>query len=106
MQDSNPRRHLFVVTHTTLNADPYPERLTQRHLFPLAKPRRFGRGHGQPGAGIPFRLYDDDGNLYYQGISYDDGTEEQAFAPLDWGLSDSGCTELRHRSASGAWQTL
>lgn len=46
---------------------------------------------------IPFKLYDDDGNLYYEGYMseklYEAG--EAIFEPLDWAMADAGCTELK-----------
>lgn len=101
----NPNKHLFVITKTTLDSTLTADVLTQTHLEALPKPRRFGRGRGHDGKGTPFRLYDDDGNLYYEGVMFDDGTEAQAFEPLDWGYGD-GCTEVRTKSATGAWVTL
>lgn len=45
-----------------------------------------------PEAGVKFKMYDDDDNLYYEGriIGAFDGLE-----PLDdYGMPDSGCTKL------------
>jgi len=57
-----------------------------------------------------FRLYDDDGKLYYEGRSADfDKDEERAFAPLDWAASFAGCTTLTYRihgNFGGEWLTL
>lgn len=56
-----------------------------------------------------FRLYDDDGELYYEGkcgdlSQYD---EEHAFAPLDWAMSYSGCTTMQYREpGSKEWKLL
>lgn len=46
-----------------------------------------------------FRMYDDDGTLYYRGRMFYaeelDGTEEQVFAPLaEFGLPNAGCTRI------------
>jgi len=43
-----------------------------------------------------FRMYDDDGEMYYEGIATpDDG--EDGFAPLDdFGTPNAGCTEIRY----------
>jgi hypothetical protein len=49
-----------------------------------------------------FKLYDDDGELYYEGYSDDDSS----FSPLDWAMADSGCTEIKYRTASGKYETL
>jgi hypothetical protein len=49
------------------------------------------------GEGVKFRLYDDDGNLYYEGLQIEgDEGDEGTFAPLDnFGAPNSGCTELK-----------
>jgi hypothetical protein len=45
-----------------------------------------------------FRLYDDDGNLYYEGRTNDiNEDEERAFAPLDWARHMAGCTYMTYR---------
>jgi len=70
---------------------------------------RLHRGEGQP-----FRLYDDDGELYYSGrIVSDPPTPDRspgddAFGPLnDFGEPNAGCTEIRYRSGpKGSWETL
>jgi len=43
-----------------------------------------------------FRLLDDDGEIYYEGLS-DDGDSQSAFAPLDdFGKGYAGCTESQY----------
>jgi hypothetical protein len=51
-----------------------------------------------------FTLYDDDGVLYYKGYLHE--ACDDAFAPLDWAMADSGCTEICYRGASGKMETL
>ena len=52
-----------------------------------------------------FRLLDDDGEVYYEGLS-DDCDSEGAFAPLDdFGQSYAGCTEI-HYSDGHIWKRL
>lgn len=52
-----------------------------------------------------FKLYDDDGELYYEGRCNDrDG--EDAFTPLDWAMHYAGCTEIRYLQDSGKWEQL
>ncbi len=56
-----------------------------------------------------FRLYDDDGELYYEGLckDLDDQCEESAFGPLDWAMNDVGATTMKYRKVGHAiWQTL
>ena len=86
---------LFRITHSTDAAmERGIEPLTAAHLEPI-EPRNFGAGRGTPGEGVRFRLYDDDGNLYYAGVMHTDGSEDEDFAPLEWGRHDSGCTYMK-----------
>jgi len=56
--------------------------------------------------GRPFRMLDDDGNIYYYGL-YLGPDDEREFAPLDnYGSPNAGCTEIQYRNAQGAWKTL
>ena len=44
-----------------------------------------------------FRIYDDDGELYFSGYFLGDSESEEAFGPLDdFGSPDSGATEIRY----------
>ena len=63
------------------------------------------------GAEFPFefRLYDDDGEPYYEGRCGDctDCEAELAFAPLDWAEHNAGCTTMRYRKlGEQAWEIL
>ncbi len=51
-----------------------------------------------------FRMYDDDGCLYYEGITDDFET----FEPLDdYGTPNAGCTEIRYlNEETKEWETL
>ncbi|MPQ56262.1 hypothetical protein [Duganella sp. FT27W] len=56
-----------------------------------------------------FRLYDDDNNLYYEGLclDLDDQDGDNAFAPLDWASDDAGCTRMDYRKKGATeWKTL
>ncbi|UUZ75480.1 hypothetical protein LP414_27580 [Polaromonas sp. P1(28)-13] len=56
-----------------------------------------------------FRLFDDDGELYYEGLckDLDDQDEDNAFQPLDWARNDAGCTRMDHRKIGKVgWATL
>src|SRR5215471_15138251 len=46
------------------------------------------------GEEIPFKLFDDDGELYYSGILTDDDECENQTAALRWGESYAGCTRI------------
>lgn len=56
---------------------------------------------------VKFRLFDDDMNLYYEGVmtSTDDCDEDGVFAPLDWGTHYAGCTML-YVFEKGEWSRL
>lgn len=55
-----------------------------------------------------FRLFDDDGNMYYSGWYVGDPNAEEAFGPLDdFGMPDSGCTRIDFLDKStGKWEEL
>ncbi len=49
-----------------------------------------------------FRMFDDDGELYYVGFSDD----SSSFEPLDdFGMPNAGCTEIQYLE-NGKWETL
>jgi hypothetical protein len=58
--------------------------------------------------GTRFKIYDDDGELYYSGRFWSDGTNgDDDFGPLDdYGAPNAGATEIRYRDASGKYVTL
>jgi len=49
----------------------------------------------------PFRLYDDDGELYYEGLC----VENNSFYPLDEEQPNSGVTEI-HYLNNGKWEQI
>lgn len=54
-----------------------------------------GRSIGE-GPVTQFRLYDDDGELYYEGVFGDNKEEEVDYeAVLNYGTWDAGCTTLK-----------
>jgi len=69
------------------------------------------------GQGRTFRIYDDDGEIYYTGriVSVDgigrdgepvDGDEETVFGPLnDYGAPNAGATEIHYLTARG-WEIV
>jgi hypothetical protein len=53
-----------------------------------------------------FRLFDDDGKCYYEGLN-DTNDDDNAFEPLDYYESHSGCTEIQYQDRiTGKWETL
>ena len=44
---------------------------------------------------VQFRLYDDDGELYYEGRCHDDDECLNQEAALAYGMNDAGCTTIK-----------
>ena len=56
-----------------------------------------------------FRLFDDDCELYYEGLceNLDNQSGDSAFEPMDWFSNQSGCTRMDHRKIGATvWATL
>ena len=53
-----------------------------------------------------FRMLDDDGEIYFEGLS-DDNRTEDLFAPLDdFGMPSYGCTEIQYwNDKTKNWET-
>ena len=65
------------------------------------------------GEGIPFRLLDDDGEIYYYGrrLETSDADEgyyaENELAPLDnFGLPNAGCAIQEEKNKDGKWEAI
>lgn len=108
------------MTPNKPNALPRCYVITRDHLAPADVRRTFGTRHLEGLrdymkactaaelarlGGTAFRLYDDDGELYFSGRYFGDPNAQGAFAPLDWAAHDSGCTRIDYRRA-GKWETL
>ena len=53
-----------------------------------------------------FKLFDDDGILYYEGVATNQDSES-AFEPLDWAMANDGCTEIQYYNEdTKEWETL
>lgn len=48
-----------------------------------------------------FRLFDDDNEMYYEGLS----TNSSSFDPLDWAMEHDGCTDIKYLE-NGKWESL
>ena len=55
--------------------------------------------------GQAFRLFDDDGELYYEG-RFLMGENHTGFEPLDWAMNNAGCTEIKFYEHQKGWRTL
>lgn len=52
---------------------------------------------------IPFRLKDDDGEVYYEGMLHDDDECLNQEAALSYGANDAGCTIIEVKR-QGTWR--
>ena len=56
--------------------------------------------------GKAFRMYDDDGILYYEGFCLCNNNED-LFMPLEhFGAPNAGCTEIHYMNQDGYWDIL
>tara|TARA_R110000803_G_scaffold10308_6_gene31713 strand:- start:6939 stop:7217 length:279 start_codon:yes stop_codon:yes gene_type:complete len=79
--------------------------ITQDHLDDLkCNDDRLKKLKKDEGYNVFFKLYDDDDTLYYSGYLHED--EEDEFAPLDWAMADSGCTDIKYRGKDGKFEIL
>jgi hypothetical protein len=65
--------------------------------------------HQNPGENVHrFRMYDDDGELYYSGWFLGDAESEDGFGPLDdFGRPDAGAVTIEYKNAkTGKWEEL
>jgi hypothetical protein len=60
------------------------------------------------GDGHMFLMYDDDDELYYEGLLLGDPTSHQGFQPLDgYGMPNAGCTYIKYYNATTKeWEIL
>jgi hypothetical protein len=58
--------------------------------------------------GKAFKIYDDDGILYYSGKCWtSEADSDDMFGPLDdYGTPNAGATEIRYRNKDGKFETL
>lgn len=56
------------------------------------------------GGGKKFKMYDDDGELYYEGRIVGEYSE---FEPLDdFGMPNAGCTDIQYKNEKGEWESV
>lgn len=57
------------------------------------------------GKGEKFKMYDDDGELYYEGRIV--GEDYHQLEPLDdFGMGNAGCTDIRYKNEKGIWESI
>lgn len=56
------------------------------------------------GKGEQFKMFDDDGELYYSGLIVGD---YDGFEPMDdFGMPNAGVTTIKYKGKSGEWEVL
>lgn len=56
------------------------------------------------GEGKKFKMYDDDGELYYEGRIVGECNELE---PLDdFGMPNAGCTDIQYKNKEGKWESV
>jgi hypothetical protein len=90
----------WVITKNVLDADD-PEVTEDNPGVPKSIFEPDAKG------GVPFQLFDDDGELYYRGRHFGDWMSERGFDPLDWAMGYAGCTCIKYRDPeTGKWEVL
>jgi hypothetical protein len=86
------------------------DKYIESHGEPPHKPvqsRDFDDAKAKTVPHYPFKMYDADGNLYYEGWS-DDCTSEKAFGPLDdFGMPNAGAIDIKYLDPMNhTWRSL
>lgn len=56
--------------------------------------------------GHPFKMFDDDDNIYFEGFLIGDNTGHDGFMPLDnYGTPAAGCSYIKYK-VEGTWEVL
>ncbi len=69
--------------------------------IPIIVPKKMTFGKMMENYPVQFKLYDDDGELYYSGRM-----QAEDFEPLDNFGIGSGCTTLKYRQGNDPWQII
>ena len=92
----------FEITKDFIGCEFIPSREGRRFGNPKAKEACEKKGIEK----IPFKLYDDDKNLYYKGFLWaTNQSGDEMFAPLDWAMHDAGATTMKIKE-NGKWDIL
>lgn len=87
---------MIHVTRDHLDGVAMDERIVDAPLYGLE--RLMGIDPALPTDGLPtvrFKLFDDDGELYYSGVLSDDDECENQIAALRWGETMAGCAIVK-----------
>lgn len=91
-------KYIWVVTYDHLDDLPVlvvgPNNADEREIYNRCK--------------TPFRMYDDDGELYYSGLMCDESEDSEGNGPLmDYGMPNAGAVRLDWKNPkTGEWEGL
>lgn len=103
----------WLITYDSIDNEPDmktcgPYNLSAGMETKLRQAVRIGRDK-YPGDDVEwFRMYDDDGELYYSGVRTGESDYEHGFEPLeDYGTPNAGCTRIDYYNPdTKTWETL
>lgn len=83
--------------------DELPIRINETPLYGLERAMGEDPTLTADGPPLPFRMYDDDGELCYEGILNNDDAAANQIAALRWGEAMAGCTRIKIK-VNGQWK--
>lgn len=92
-----------------------PRNVSASLVMRLAEAAQAGRTHAADFPDVQwFKIYDDDGEIYYTGVRTGESEYEDGFEPLeDFGTPNAGATEIRYldvaktaETGSEVWEAL
>jgi hypothetical protein len=97
----------WIITHSYIEGKyEGPTWFKKTEIKPITGPRYTPYTNEELQKGHPFKMYDDDDNLYFEGYFLGDKTAEEAFAPLeDYGEGGAGCTKIFYKNGR-KWEQL
>lgn len=93
---------MIHVTFDHLDGVPMDERIEAAPQYAIERILGLSDEIPNDGPTVPFRLYDDDGELYYSGVLTDDDEGENQSAAYDWGAAMAGCAIIKVKR-DGRW---
>ena len=103
---TRPARYGWIITSDTLaDGGPRPTNTNAVGMIGPGDIHPESERRLRAGAGVLFRMLDDDGIVYYAGRLV--GQTITGFEPLDdFGEPNAGCTEIQHWTEVGEWRPL
>lgn len=110
----------WIITKDKITDGEAPEgtNLNARGLIGPSIATKNDEARLRAGEGVPFRMLDDDGEIYYYGRILEESEctpqyegnyfgGESEFAPLDnFGRPNAGCTDIQYKNKEGKWESL